>query len=71
MFVSNSDNLGADLDLKLLTYFADSGSPFMMECCERTEADKKGGHLAKRTADDQLVLVRRNFHRRLVSIGRD
>jgi len=25
MFVSNSDNLGATLDLKLLTYFAQSG----------------------------------------------
>lgn len=28
----------------------------MMECCERTEADKKGGHLARRAADGQLVL---------------
>jgi hypothetical protein len=28
----------------------------MMECCERTEADKKGGHLAKRNGDGQLVL---------------
>lgn len=28
----------------------------MMECCERTEADKKGGHLARRTADGQLIL---------------
>lgn len=49
MFVSNSDNLGATLDLDLLTYFAQSGMPFMMECCRRTEADKKGGHLALRT----------------------
>lgn len=46
MFVSNSDNLGATMDLKLLTYFADSGAPFMMEVAARTEADKKGGHLA-------------------------
>jgi UDP-N-acetylglucosamine pyrophosphorylase len=28
----------------------------MMECCERTEADKKGGHLARRAADGQLIL---------------
>jgi UDP-N-acetylglucosamine pyrophosphorylase len=48
MFVSNSDNLGATLDLYLLTYFAQRNVPFMMECCERTEADKKGGHLAVR-----------------------
>jgi len=30
--------------------------PFMMECCTRTEADKKGGHLALRVADQQLIL---------------
>eukprot|EP00933_Yihiella_yeosuensis_P013557 TRINITY_DN12502_c1_g4_i1.p1 TRINITY_DN12502_c1_g4~~TRINITY_DN12502_c1_g4_i1.p1 ORF type:complete len:922 (+),score=248.09 TRINITY_DN12502_c1_g4_i1:78-2843(+) len=46
MFVSNSDNLGATLDLKILTYFAESKAPFMMEVAERTDADKKGGHLA-------------------------
>ena len=56
MFVSNSDNLGATLDVDLLTYFAQTNSPFMMECCERTAADKKGGHLAMRTADQQLIL---------------
>ena len=28
----------------------------MMECAERTEADKKGGHLAVRAADGQLIL---------------
>lgn len=27
-----------------------------MECCERTEADKKGGHLGKRSSDGQLIL---------------
>ena len=27
-----------------------------MECCRRTEADKKGGHLAMRTTDSQLIL---------------
>ena len=31
MFVSNSDNLGATMDLKLLTWFVDSGAPFAME----------------------------------------
>jgi len=48
MFVSNSDNLGATMDLKLLTWFAKSGAPFAMECAARTDADKKGGHLAKK-----------------------
>lgn len=56
MFVSNSDNLGATLDVDLLTYFAEQGLPFLMECCSRTEADKKGGHLALRKADSQLIL---------------
>ena len=46
MFVSNSDNLGATMDVKLLTWFAESGKPFAMECAQRTDADKKGGHLA-------------------------
>uniref|UniRef100_A0A7S2D9Z4 UTP--glucose-1-phosphate uridylyltransferase n=1 Tax=Haptolina brevifila TaxID=156173 RepID=A0A7S2D9Z4_9EUKA len=45
MFVSNSDNLGATMDLKLLTWFAESKTPFAMECAARTDADKKGGHL--------------------------
>mmetsp|Transcript_26876 Transcript_26876/g.58993 ORF Transcript_26876/g.58993 Transcript_26876/m.58993 type:complete len:465 (+) Transcript_26876:67-1461(+) len=56
MFVSNSDNLGASLDLDILTYFAETDAPFMMECCERTANDKKGGHLAKRISDGQLIL---------------
>jgi UTP--glucose-1-phosphate uridylyltransferase len=51
LFVSNSDNLGATLDLQLLQHFAASGAPFMMEVCERTAADKKGGHLARRKSD--------------------
>eukprot|EP00526_Cylindrotheca_closterium_P001955 CAMPEP_0113644324 /NCGR_PEP_ID=MMETSP0017_2-20120614/23325_1 /TAXON_ID=2856 /ORGANISM="Cylindrotheca closterium" /LENGTH=1046 /DNA_ID=CAMNT_0000555923 /DNA_START=39 /DNA_END=3179 /DNA_ORIENTATION=- /assembly_acc=CAM_ASM_000147 len=56
MFVSNSDNLGASLDLSILTHFAKSDAPFTMECCERTENDKKGGHLAVRNSDGQLIL---------------
>ncbi|CAE7714876.1 UGP1, partial [Symbiodinium pilosum] len=56
MFVSNSDNLGATMDLKILTHFANSGAPFMMEVAERTDADKKGGHLAKDKATGGLLL---------------
>jgi UDP-N-acetylglucosamine pyrophosphorylase len=47
-FVSNSDNLGATLDLGLLNFFATSNMPFLMEVAERTTSDRKGGHLAKR-----------------------
>lgn len=56
IFVSNSDNLGAVLDLKILGYLAQHGLPFLMEVTRRTEADKKGGHLAVRSADERLVL---------------
>ena len=55
-FVSNSDNLGAELDANLLAHFANSGAPFMMEVTARTEADKKGGHLARRASDGRLIL---------------
>jgi UDP-N-acetylglucosamine pyrophosphorylase len=48
LFVSNSDNLGASLDLDVLSYFAQSGQPFMMEVASRTPSDSKGGHLARR-----------------------
>ena len=56
LFVSNSDNLGATLDLDLLAYFAREKLPFCMECAERTAADKKGGHLCRRAADGTLLL---------------
>eukprot|EP00932_Pfiesteria_piscicida_P005971 SRR837773.1589.p2 GENE.SRR837773.1589~~SRR837773.1589.p2 ORF type:complete len:272 (-),score=135.21 SRR837773.1589:169-924(-) len=44
------------MDLKLLTYFAQSKAPFMMEVAVRTDADKKGGHLAKDNATGGLLL---------------
>ncbi len=47
-FVSNSDNLGASLDPKLLTWFAESEKSFLMEVAARTASDRKGGHLAQR-----------------------
>lgn len=46
VFVSNSDNLGAKIDLGLLGYFSKHELPFMMEVADRTPADRKGGHLA-------------------------
>ena len=54
-FVSNADNLGAVVDLAILGYFVDNEIPFMMEVADRTEMDKKGGHLAERL-DGQLIL---------------
>ncbi len=54
-FVSNSDNLGAVLDPRILAWFAGEGIPFAMEAADRTEADRKGGHVARRP-DGGLVL---------------
>jgi UTP--glucose-1-phosphate uridylyltransferase len=47
-FICNSDNLGAGLDEAILGYFAEKRLPFMMEVAEKTPADIKGGHLARR-----------------------
>lgn len=55
-FVSNSDNLGATLSTELLAWFAVSDAPFLMEVTRRTPADRKGGHLALRKSDGQLLL---------------
>lgn len=52
MFVSNGDNLGATLNADILYYMAEvKKAEFLMEVCERTESDKKGGHLARRRTD--------------------
>jgi UTP--glucose-1-phosphate uridylyltransferase len=55
-FVSNADNLGATLDGRILAWIAREELPFVSESCPRTEADRKGGHLAVRKADGRLVL---------------
>jgi UTP--glucose-1-phosphate uridylyltransferase len=54
-FVSNSDNLGAVLEPRILSWVAHEEIPFVMEVARRTEADRKGGHIARRR-DDGLVL---------------
>ena len=54
--VSNSDNLGAAPDATIAGWFAASGAPYAAEICRRTAADRKGGHLAIRKADRQLIL---------------
>jgi UTP--glucose-1-phosphate uridylyltransferase len=56
LFLSNSDNLGASLEPRILTWFAHEELPFLSEVVDRTEADRKGGHLARRREDGGLVL---------------
>ena len=48
LFLSNSDNLGAVLEPRILSWFAREELPFLSEVADRTEADRKGGHLARR-----------------------
>ena len=55
-FLSNSDNLGAVLEPRILDWFARERLPFLSEVVDRTEADRKGGHLARRRDDGGLVL---------------
>ena len=54
-FVSNVDNLGAVMDERILAWFARERVPFLMEVADRTAADRKGGHIARR-AGGGLVL---------------
>ena len=54
--VSNSDNLGAVPNARIAGWFAGSGAPYAAEICRRTAADRKGGHLAIRRVDGQLIL---------------
>jgi UTP--glucose-1-phosphate uridylyltransferase len=54
--ISNSDNLGAKLDARIAAHLATERIPFLMEVVQGTEADRKGGHIARRRSDGQLVL---------------
>jgi UTP--glucose-1-phosphate uridylyltransferase len=54
--IANSDNLGAQLDPRVVAHMTGDEIPFLMEVVEGTEADRKGGHIARRRADGQLVL---------------
>ncbi|HYN30978.1 MAG TPA: UTP--glucose-1-phosphate uridylyltransferase [Dermatophilaceae bacterium] len=55
-FLSNADNLGATCEPRVAAWMAAEGVPYVAEVCERTRNDRKGGHLAVRTADGRLVL---------------
>jgi UTP--glucose-1-phosphate uridylyltransferase len=55
-FVSSSDNLAAVLDPRILAWMAREEAPFVMEVADRTSADRKGGHIARRRSDGGLLL---------------
>jgi UTP--glucose-1-phosphate uridylyltransferase len=55
-FMSNSDNLGAVLDPRILAWIASEELPYVCEVTDRTEADKKGGHIAVLKETGGLIL---------------
>jgi UTP--glucose-1-phosphate uridylyltransferase len=55
-FVSNSDNLGAEVDARIPAWADAHGVPFVMEVVRGTAADRKGGHIARRRVDGRVVL---------------
>jgi UTP--glucose-1-phosphate uridylyltransferase len=55
-FVSNSDNVGATVDARLAAWASTNEIPFVIEVVQGTEADRKGGHVARRKSDGRSVL---------------
>jgi UTP--glucose-1-phosphate uridylyltransferase len=60
LFISNSDNLGAVADKRIMKYMKAAKIPFIMEVCQRNDMDKKGGHLAQDT--QQRLILRESAH---------
>jgi UTP--glucose-1-phosphate uridylyltransferase len=54
--ISNIDNLGARVEPRIAAYLISQEIPFLMETVIGTEAERKGGHLARRRSDGRLVL---------------
>jgi UTP--glucose-1-phosphate uridylyltransferase len=54
--ISNADNLGATTEARIAAHMERGEIPFLMEVVIGTEADRKGGHIARRRSDGQLVL---------------
>jgi UTP--glucose-1-phosphate uridylyltransferase len=54
--IGNADNLGSRVDARIAAHVAQREIPFLMEVVQGTEADRKGGHVARRKADGRLVL---------------
>ena len=54
--ISNADNLGSSVEPRIAGHMAANEIPFLMEVAQGTEADRKGGHVARRIADGRLVL---------------
>jgi UTP--glucose-1-phosphate uridylyltransferase len=54
--ISNADNLGSTCEARIAAHLERNQIPFLMEVVIGTEADRKGGHIARRKTDQRLVL---------------
>jgi UTP--glucose-1-phosphate uridylyltransferase len=54
--ISNADNLGSTTEARIAAHMEREQIPFLMEVVLGTEADRKGGHIARRKSDGRLVL---------------
>ncbi|KAF7321635.1 UTP--glucose-1-phosphate uridylyltransferase [Mycena kentingensis (nom. inval.)] len=57
LFVSNSDNLGAVVDQRILQHMIDTGAEFIMEVTDKTKADVKGGTLVDYNGSIRLLEI--------------
>ena len=57
IFVSNVDNLGANVDLKIAEHMLKNGNEFIMELTDKTRSDIKGGTLISYEGKARLLEV--------------
>ncbi|KAH3680468.1 hypothetical protein WICMUC_000308 [Wickerhamomyces mucosus] len=57
LFVSNGDNLGATVDLKILNHMIETNSEYIMELTDKTRADVKGGTLINYNGQVRLLEI--------------
>lgn len=65
LFISNSDNLGATIDVRILQAMYDKQKDFIMEVVPKTLADVKGGSLINYNGNIQLLEVAQVPHKNL------
>ncbi|KAK6459982.1 UTP-glucose-1-phosphate uridylyltransferase [Scheffersomyces coipomensis] len=57
LFVSNGDNLGATVDVKILNHMIETGAEYLMELTDKTRADVKGGTLINYDGQVRLLEI--------------
>ena len=55
IFLSNIDNLGAVVDLRILQHMAETGAEYIMELTNKTKADVKGGTIINYDGKPRLL----------------